>query len=696
MKFWSRIIISLFCAAVSLTQAAAAADLSEPEDWGDNKFSMFIHFGLYSHLGGVWNGEIVEQGYSEQIQSFAGIFSDRYANVAEVFDPVDFDADGIAALAKRAGMRSVIFTSKHHDGFCMFDTETTDFNSVRSTSSGRDYVKELSDACQRAGLNFGLYFSLIDWHSPYGAPISSHNADKATPQLHNLNMAQVRELVTSYGRISELWFDMGSMTPQQSRELYDLVKRHQPGCMVSGRLGNDCYDFAVMGDNKFPSGALQSPWQSAASMFNETWSWRSWQERGSAAEKAAEKLRSLIKVTSHGGNYLLNIGPDRTGAVIPFEREVLEIIGGWLKENGDAIYETEASPFREDFGWGCVTKKGHTLNLILCGEYPQDGIIRLPLQNCSISCSEAEALQDKRGYTIELKKEWYDDGNNIKVIKIQTDKEICPNSDLITLPASTMLSRENAAPDYSYSCFDYYSNYRSTTALRWSVSKRRADKAEILYTAQEAGKSVTLSVNGVDHMVLLDTTDRVSAGKGPKMAIAGPVTGLKYGMMRKGAFETGMNLSEYIQKHSEDFSECTQEELKNLKVRQMRNIIISGDIICKKAGVELVEIEAGNGVEVVLNGETVMMHLNPYGTKSRKETVVLNLKEGRNEVIVRLYNRFESHISGMLQTSRNRTLFRKTVTIDTDVPSAEIKLWRGPDSNPHTDGELHNFMMYLL
>ena len=126
------------------------------ERWNSDKYSMFIHFGLYSHLGGVWDGEPVRRGYSEQIQSFAGIFSDWYASTAYEFDPVNFNADSIAVLAREAGMRSIVFTSKHHDGFCMYDTETTSYNSVDMMREGRDFVKELSEACQRCCLKLFL------------------------------------------------------------------------------------------------------------------------------------------------------------------------------------------------------------------------------------------------------------------------------------------------------------------------------------------------------------------------------------------------------------------------------------------------------------------------------------------------------------------------------------------------------------
>ena len=311
--------------------------------WYGGKYSMFIHFGLYSELGGVWEGKPVTAGYSEQIQSFAGIFSDWYGETALRFNPTRFNADEIVALAKEAGMRSIVITTKHHDGFCMFRTATTDYNSWEATPVPRDFVKELADACRRGGLRLGLYYSNIDWHFPQAYPISSHNCDFVTPEHFELSKAQIRELLTNYGPISELWFDMGSHTPEQSREMYNLVHELQPDCMVSGRLGNDAYDFSVMADNKYPESALQVAWQTAASMFDETWSYRSWQERGSAVDKAEEKLRSLLGVVSHGGNFLLNIGPKGDGSVVPFEREVLQRIGKWMGKYGEAIYETEAS-----------------------------------------------------------------------------------------------------------------------------------------------------------------------------------------------------------------------------------------------------------------------------------------------------------------------------------------------------------------
>lgn len=217
----------------------SSAQLKPSQRWIDQKFSMFIHFGLYSVYGGVYEGKPVERGYSEQIQSFAGIFSDWYANTAKEFNPTRWNPDSIVSLAKQAGMKSIVFTSKHHDGFCMYHSRYTDFNVVDATPYGRDLMKELADACHRGGIDFGVYYSLIDWHFPQAYPISSHNVDPLTEEHYQFNKKQVEEIMTNYGDISEIWFDMGSLTPVQSKGLYELVNKLQPQCMISGRLGND-------------------------------------------------------------------------------------------------------------------------------------------------------------------------------------------------------------------------------------------------------------------------------------------------------------------------------------------------------------------------------------------------------------------------------------------------------------------------
>lgn len=386
----------------------APAQQKPSQQWLDQKFSMFIHFGLYSVYGGVYDGKPVERGYSEQIQSFAGIFSDWYAQTAQKFNPVKWNPDSIVALAKEAGMRSVVFTSKHHDGFCMYHSQYTDFNIVEATPYGRDLLKELADACRRGGIGFSVYFSLIDWNFPQAYPISSHNADPLTEEHYRFNLKQVEEIMTRYGAISEIWFDMGSLTPAQSKGLYELVNRLQPQCMISGRLGNDYVDFAVMGDNEYPDYKLGVPWQTAASIFDETWGYRSWQQRGDVRPKTDEKIASLIRVISRGGNYLLNIGPRGDGSVVQFERDVLLRMGEWIKANADAIYATKANPLQKTFDWGSVTTKGNNLYAFV-EKMPEDRKIRLSGFTGKVSditiLSSAQSLpfvQEREGVTVTL------------------------------------------------------------------------------------------------------------------------------------------------------------------------------------------------------------------------------------------------------------------------------------------------------
>lgn len=306
------------------------------ECWQNLQFGMFIHFGLYSLAGGCWNGKPVKKGYCEQILSHGNIPQADYEALVHEFRVPHFNAELIAETAKKAGMRYLVITSKHHDGFCLFDTKTTDYNSVRSACK-RDIVAELAAACKKNGLAFGVYFSLIDWHCPWALPISSHNSDRIPEKHHAYNVAQLTELMTNYGEICELWLDMGHPTRQQSQEMYDLVHGLQKNIMINGRIWNDKGDFATMADNEMPElpegrYELNVPWQTPASIYKETWGYKSWQERTDAQGKIRNLTESLRRVVSHGGNYLLNIGPDNEGNIVPFEKEVLEGIGRSLKD----------------------------------------------------------------------------------------------------------------------------------------------------------------------------------------------------------------------------------------------------------------------------------------------------------------------------------------------------------------------------
>ena len=672
-KFLTLLMVALLCFNASAQIAQEAYN-----KWHQNKYSMFIHFGLYSVYGGVYNGKPVTFGYSEQIQSFAGIFSDWYGDTALEFDPVKFNADEIVALAKEAGMRSIVITTKHHDGFCMFKTATTPYNSVDATPSKRDYVKELSDACRRGGINFAIYFSLIDWNYPHAYPISSHNCDFITPQHHEFTKAQVTELLTNYGPVSELWFDMGSNRPEQSKELYELVHKLQPNCMVSGRLGNGWYDFAVMADNTYPEGALQAPWQSAASMFDETWSYRSWQKRGDKHEKAMEKLRSLINVVSHGGNFLLNIGPRGDGSVVEFESEVLKEIGAWLKTNGEAIYGTEASPFREDFAWGKSTRKGNKLYLILSGEYPANGTIELNMPGYKLQDSKgilASANMKGNKLMVSLPKEAYND-QTIQVVELTFDREVLPQASANTARTS----------NYSYDCFDYYSNYRSTVSYDWTLAKK-SNKVELTYTPEELGKEI--SMNG--QLVKLEGGKAITLKVDPKTAwgkryICGPEFNL---FDRASTIEASLEKLP-LRKKGGAWKEVNDEKI-TLPVNLIEDYYLMQTVESPKAQDILLDVAAGNAIEVFVNGVSVMKHSNPYRCKYREEKVLVHLNKGTNQIILRAYNRFEKETTLLLRPSAEQVIYKQNVALD--APADRVTIRRTGLATQHTDTELHNVVV---
>ena len=674
-------VLTLMLAALLCIGASAQIAQDAFNKWHQNKYSMFIHFGLYSEYGGVYEGKPVTFGYSEQIQSFAGIFSDWYGDTALKFNPEKFNADEIVALAKEAGMRSIVITTKHHDGFCMFKTATTDYNSVDATPTKRDYVKEISDACRRGGINFAIYFSLIDWHFPHAYPISSHNCDFITPQHHEFTKAQVTELLTNYGPVSELWFDMGSNRPEQSKELYELVHKLQPNCMVSGRLGNGWYDFAVMADNTYPEGALQAPWQSAASMFDETWSYRSWQERGNKHVKAMEKLRSLINVVSHGGNFLLNIGPRGDGSVVEFESEVLKEIGAWLKENGEAIYGTEASPFREDFAWGKSTRKGNKLYLILSGEYPANGMIELSLPGYKLQDSKGNltsASMKGNKLNVNLPQNAYND-ETIQVIELTFDREVLPQTS----------ANSTRTANYSYDCFDYYSNYRSTVSYEWALTKKNATKLALTYTPQELGKEIELTTLGNDktQLVKLEGGKAITLKIDPKTKwgkryICGPEFNL---FDRASTIEASMD--KVPLRKGGEWKEVTEEKI-TLPVNLIEDYYMMQTVESPKAQDILLDVAAGNAIEVYVNGVSVMKHNNPYRCKYREEKVLVHLEKGTNQIILRAYNRFEKETTILLRPSTEQVIYKQDVTLN--APTERVKVRQTGLATLHTDTELHN------
>lgn len=667
------------------------------ERWHGDKYSMFIHFGLYSVAGGVWDGEPVREGYSEQIQSFAGIFSDWYARMASTFDPRAFDAAAIARLAREAGMRSVVFTAKHHDGFCMFRTATTDFNSWDATPVARDFVGELAEACRREGLRLGIYFSNIDWHYPAAYPISSHNADFIPAEHFEYNKAQVRELLTTYGPISELWFDMGSYTPEQSREMYALVHELQPDCMVSGRLGNDACDFAVMADNAHPDRALQMPWQMPASMFPETWGYRSWQERGSVGAKVEEKLSSLLSAVSHGGNYLLNIGPAGDGSVVPFERDVLLAVGRWLSKYGEAVYDTEASPYA-GVQWWHSTRRGDTL-YVMTPDAAEESEIRIPAADNRLVGARslgdgAELAFRREGSEYVVARPAAGDIYGVAALEFERDVEMAATEPL-RLRGGTRLTQLNGEAACSYSCFDYYSNFLSRVSLTWSVASPRRRGVELLYPASYEGRTVAVSIDGEEKIIRLEGGTAVAldetADKDPSEDLSGVrIVRREWHGPAFGIFDSA------VAPWAERAGRGIETSHGEVKSHILENYFLTLHVESDAAREVLFDVVSGNGVEVWLNGRTWCKHLNPYRCTRHEEQVALPLDEGDNVVVVRFYNRFEKSMPWGFEPAREQRRQRQAAGIELPAGVHTVSVRAADRPSPHADMGLDDLVLRVL
>ncbi|MGQ9487684.1 MAG: alpha-L-fucosidase [Armatimonadota bacterium] len=399
--------------------------------WREAKFGMFIHWGVYAvpaDATDLQGRKTIAEWYMSNKQMQVR----DYEKFAQQFNPVQFNAREWVRMAKEAGMKYIVITSKHHDGFCMFDTKITDYNIVKATPFGRDPMKELAEECRRQGIRLCFYYSIMDWHHSDYLPRRPWERNVRPAEGADLNRyidfmkGQLRELLTNYGPIGVLWFDGGwehNARELRSAEVNAFIRSLQPSILINDR-NHLPEDFSTP-EQTIPAGALPGGrlWETCMTI-NDTWGYA----KNDTNWKSAEDLiRKLCDIAHKGGNFLLNVGPTAEGTFPQPIVERLQRIGQWMRVNGKSIYGTTQSPFRKLSFNGRCTQKGNTLYLHVF-EWG-DGVLRL--EGVETKVLSARALLGNEPLKVRTERVGSDEGYT--VVYISKPKRLDPAATVIEL-----------------------------------------------------------------------------------------------------------------------------------------------------------------------------------------------------------------------------------------------------------------------
>ena len=401
--------------------------------WREARFGLFIHWGVYAVPAGVYDSKEVP-GIGEWIMNRAKIPVAVYREYAKDFNPVKYDPDAWVQLAKEAGMKYLVITSKHHDGFALFDSKVTEWDIMGATPYGKDLLKPLAEACQKHGIRLGFYYSQAqDWTHPGGAASGGHwdeaQDGSMDDYIRDIAVPQVKEILTNYGPIAVLWWDTPTDMNQERAEMLLPLLELQPGIIHNNRLGGGYEGDLSTPEQYIPdTGIPGRDWEVCMTM-NGTWGFKSWDHNWKSTEVL---LQNLVDIASKGGNYLLNAGPTKEGEIPQPSIDRLKEVGAWMQVNGESIYASQASPFRRP-SWGRCTRKeadGKTTLYLHVFDWTV-GELDVPVSNSALSCSlladasrTFEVTQGEEGLTVQLTGDAPDSICSVVVLEIEGVPEV--------------------------------------------------------------------------------------------------------------------------------------------------------------------------------------------------------------------------------------------------------------------------------
>jgi len=528
--------------------------------WREARFGMFIHWGLYAVPAGYWNGKEIE-GAGEWMLNNAQIKVADYEPLIHKFNPVKFDADKWVSIAKGAGMKYIVITSKHHEGFGLWPSKQGDWN-IASTPYKKDILKQLAAACKKQGIKLCFYHSIMDWHETDYLPRRSWdprpNEHADFERYVKYLKGQLKELLTNYGDIGLVWFDgqwESTWTHERGKDLYQYVRSLQPNIIINNRVdghgstkGDEVGDYGTPEQTIPANGMPGQDWESCMTM-NDTWGFSAHDHNW---KSSVTLVHNVIDCASKGGNYLLNVGPTPEGEIPAPSVERLAEVGKWMKANGEAIYGSQAGPFPKQLPWGRVTRKGRTLYLHVFDPHPGDEIELTGLQT-PITAKGTQVHEGTNGPKVVVPNTQPTTPGMPVVIKVQLTAEPVVSTPVLSQNADGSLDLKaidaNTSGGNTYEqgkdCIGFWTNEGDTVDWTFEVKKTGdfqvqlefacpPDSAGANYAVQVAGQSLKGTVTSTgswEQFTKVDLGKLTLSNTGKTKLVVKPLSKPGYGVM---------------------------------------------------------------------------------------------------------------------------------------------------------------------